>query len=73
MTHERAKTGQIGARELRIMREQANRLDVNAPHVATMLRTLADAVEELRHRLWRVEDERDQALRRVEASPAGGQ
>lgn len=66
MTQELSKQGKIGARELRVIREQANRLDPEAPHIATMLRTLADAVEQLRHDLWHAEDERDQVIRRLE-------
>ena len=62
-----AKPGDIGARELRIVREQADRLEVEVPHVATMLRTLADAVERLRRDVWHAEDERDHALRRLES------
>jgi hypothetical protein len=66
MAQELANTGKIGARELRIVREQANRIEAEVPHVATMLRTLADAVEDLRHALWHAEDERDHLVRRLE-------
>jgi hypothetical protein len=71
MTRELATTGEIGARELRIAREQANRLDLQVPHAAEMLRGLADAVEQLRDALWRAEHERDQAIRGAQAHVTG--